>query len=644
MSQMPGVAGKAGNAIQSISQVVTQGMTKFGGIGLLVGGVIAAISAPLIAFFTKSESGMELMERKVSGLKAAWSVLIGEMVNAGDKMTDAFDKPEKKASHFWQTVLTILGSISPALATRWGAVGAEMDSASKAAEDYTKKLQDLRREEVALIVPRAEANAKIKEARLTYADTTKSFTERINALDTSLKLENKVADDEIEHQKRVVEQLKEVNRLKKNAGQLVIDDERKLAEAEAKVMELQGESADRYEQQSKILSNARKELLAEQFRLIEAEGKQVEVGLKKDIDAYNIQKAELKDAYNSMLMTVGNSFIEREALREDYEKKDAELDKQIVEKQKQTLEIQRDLQKKQLDTVIQDQRVTAAQKILIDQQTNAAIALLDEQYLEKQRQQTLQEEKIVRDQFEKDQKIRFEWARLKADDESRTGLEHIEAMQKILDAEYQATVNSNQYKNASVMEQMMIDQQYTDATIQLSQARIEQHLQEASAVSGALSAMSDLVGNQTVLGKAFAIAAATIDTYGAAMKTLNDPTIPSTVARILAMVSIIATGIATVRKIIAVKVPGKGGGAGAAPTAIATSAPVQRAYATAGASTYLTAPNLSQTQVNALPNQNPLTAEDIARAVAKLPAPVVTVEDINKKSAEVKKVEVRATI
>jgi hypothetical protein len=40
----------------------------------------------------------------------------------------------------------------------------------------------------------------------------------------------------------------------------------------------------------------------------------------------------------------------------------------------------------------------------------------------------------------------------------------------------------------------------------------------------------------------------------------------------------------------------------------------------------------------------PLTADAIASAVSKLPSPVVTVEDINAKTAEKIKVENKATI
>jgi len=57
-----------------------------------------------------------------------------------------------------------------------------------------------------------------------------------------------------------------------------------------------------------------------------------------------------------------------------------------------------------------------------------------------------------------------------------------------------------------------------------------------------------------------------------------------------------------------------------------------------------TQPQLSQEQLNAVPNEGILTAEDIAEAVSKLPNPIVSVEDINARTQEVEKVEVQANI
>jgi hypothetical protein len=82
----------------------------------------------------------------------------------------------------------------------------------------------------------------------------------------------------------------------------------------------------------------------------------------------------------------------------------------------------------------------------------------------------------------------------------------------------------------------------------------------------------------------------------------------------------------------------------ASPNAISSSPTAQRSFSTPVGSTILTQPVFTQSQLNAFPNQNMLTANDIARAMAAMPAPVVTVEDINAKVRAKQKVDVRGNI
>lgn len=87
--------------------------------------------------------------------------------------------------------------------------------------------------------------------------------------------------------------------------------------------------------------------------------------------------------------------------------------------------------------------------------------------------------------------------------------------------------------------------------------------------ASATDALAGLFGERTAAGKAFAIATATMDTYAGANLALKDPTIPNTFARIAAVTSVIATGLANVKNILAVDDKGRGtpssaaGGAGA---------------------------------------------------------------------------------
>lgn len=121
-----------------------------------------------------------------------------------------------------------------------------------------------------------------------------------------------------------------------------------------------------------------------------------------------------------------------------------------------------------------------------------------------------------------------------------------------------------------------IDQQMTNATAQskldllaVEEEVAENRIEVAAHVGNAFAALADLAGRETAEGKVLAIAAATIDTYVAGVQTMKDPTIPNGPAKVAAMIAVIASGLATVKKIASTKVPGgrdTGGGAGASTT------------------------------------------------------------------------------
>lgn len=187
----------------------------------------------------------------------------------------------------------------------------------------------------------------------------------------------------------------------------------------------------------------------------------------------------------------------------------------------------------------------------------------------------------------------------------------------------------------------LINQKYAAIRKQLDTAEQDAKLSLYADFAGNLST---IFGKNTAIGKAAAIAETTINTYRAATAAyaaLAGVPVVGPVLGAVAAGAAIAAGIESVKKIVAVKIPG---GDSSAPTAISASIPAQRTFANQAGSTILTQQQLSQTQLNAMPNQNLLTADDIARALSNMPPPVVTVEDINAKTASKRKVEVRANI
>lgn len=108
-------------------------------------------------------------------------------------------------------------------------------------------------------------------------------------------------------------------------------------------------------------------------------------------------------------------------------------------------------------------------------------------------------------------------------------------------------------------------EEYNKRDLQLAKARKEINKQEVVSnqekvklIGDALGQLSNLVGQDTVAGKAFAIAKATIDTYQSAVsayKSLAGIPVIGPALGAIAAAAAVASGIATVKKIVAVQVP-----------------------------------------------------------------------------------------
>jgi hypothetical protein len=264
-SALEGLPGPIGNIVSGVGRV-TSTLAKIGPIGALVGAAVAAIATPLVAFFTKSEKGFEMMERKMSGLKAEWNILVGELIKGGEKMAEGFEKPERKASFLSKTVqgfgvyLTALTGNTKHLQF-FTDLSIKMNLAGEAAEKTTAKMQELEDLERGMIVPRALANKQMAEAKLRYQDETLSIQDRIDALEQSLKIEIATNQKEIEFAKMAVSNLQSVNELKKQAGQLRDEDLKKEEEAQARVIELETESMIKRRKVASTLNSAKEEMM-----------------------------------------------------------------------------------------------------------------------------------------------------------------------------------------------------------------------------------------------------------------------------------------------------------------------------------------------------------------------------------------------
>ena len=116
------------------------------------------------------------------------------------------------------------------------------------------------------------------------------------------------------------------------------------------------------------------------------------------------------------------------------------------------------------------------------------------------------------------------------------------------------------YKNGAIVETEYLKNKAAlgNASIEIDKAQTASKKEQVAMVGNALGQLSEIVGKDTIAGKAFAIAKATIDTYQsavAAYKSLAGIPIVGPILGGIAAAAAVATGIATVKKIVAVQVP-----------------------------------------------------------------------------------------
>jgi hypothetical protein len=112
----------------------------------------------------------------------------------------------------------------------------------------------------------------------------------------------------------------------------------------------------------------------------------------------------------------------------------------------------------------------------------------------------------------------------------------------------------------------------SDAQIAQSKLEADEKVKNQQTVVNALGALGSFIGEQTVIGKGLAAAAAVINTYQGATKALAQ----GGLFGFIGAAAVIASGLASVRKILSTQIPGKGSGGAAGPSisAAATSQPV----------------------------------------------------------------------
>lgn len=565
-------------------------------------GAIVVLIGSLVAWFSKTQVGIDFVNKALAALGAAFDVIIDRAAKLGGALVKFFTGDFSGAFKDIEDAVSGLGD----------EMLREIDLAFK----LEKALQDLTKQETLLDFRRAAANTRIKELNKLVEDTTKTTEDRIAAAKEVERIETSIAEQELANanqaltlaQGKLAKDEESIQLLEKlKAGTISYDevlkrlglsestqeDLEKFLETFKKAEEAQQRSFEvRTTNQNKLNT-----LLNEEKRKREQAAKEAEAASKKAIDdaikenqtrlklfsEQNRNQAktlsdsikfqeEVRDKRLAILnqeveagkktqteaelerLKIKNEFLEKETeLTIQYAQSELEIFKQSNKSRLEQGQLLTDAMVAQetarLEAIAEKEREFQAKRleegVISEQEYNDAIDQVNEEYRSSRKELDLElkEQKAEADaiDFENEQALRIE----------RDGL-IFEAKLAELEKIKQAEIEAAQKVGADTTK---IDQKFALLRAQIKQQETNHKLTLQKELFGGIS---QLLGQETIAGKAAGIAAATINTYQGvsevwrAKSTLPEPF--GTAAKVVSTGVVLGSGLAAVKKIASTKV------------------------------------------------------------------------------------------
>lgn len=243
---------------------------KFALIATGIGAIIVALGS-LISFFTKTQRGVEIVNKAMAGLGAAIDVIIDRISLFGEAILLIFTDP-----------LAAIDKMSEA----FSGLGDEIAREATEAANLQGRLDQLIKSEREVGVQRARARKDIAELRLIAEERNRPLQERIEALDKVFKLEETVLAREVANaEERLAIIAKQVE-----LGESLEEDLQKQADAEKALLNLQAQSFS----QLRSITARKEALLREDLTARKAIAKEGEDLRKEEAD--KIKEEEEKEA------------------------------------------------------------------------------------------------------------------------------------------------------------------------------------------------------------------------------------------------------------------------------------------------------------------------------------------------------------
>lgn len=242
-----------------------------------IGALVVAVGT-LATYFTQTDRGADMLENTLGGLGQAVRVIIDRISKLGESVVKLFQGDIKGAAETAKNAFK--------------GIGEEIRREAKEGVKMVERLREIEDAERDLLVLRAQANKEIAKARLIADDELKTVKEREQAVKRAFALESQIAKKEQETAQKYVKYIEDRMKLQEFSGQDEID----LAEARAKVLELQTENLKR----SKRLEGELRSLRNEERQKLEEYDKKRAEAAKKELDYQNFLKSGEKELIDSI--------------------------------------------------------------------------------------------------------------------------------------------------------------------------------------------------------------------------------------------------------------------------------------------------------------------------------------------------------
>lgn len=477
LSNTKGLSGATGTLASSMTGAI--GSVKAFSAALLANPIVAIVGI-ILTLISTVEKLMKRNTEMATNLKAAFAPFEVIFSRILDGITNLLNGVAKAIDWVSTKVVSLLNSI--------GLISDETTKAANAAKELTRAEQAIFESETDALVTLSAMSRELANQKSLVADQTKSIKERNAAVNQGLSTLKQMENIEVGILKQKYEQIKAQNELSYTSA----DDRRKEMEALAA---LQSKQAEYTEKQKELISQRssfqNQEIAKNSAAAQAAEQAKAQAAIKATEQAEKRKRELQQETIKQMeiaLTTLDLSIKEREASNNTNAEKLANQ-KELAEK---SLEIERYRLEQGLIT----------QQEYANKETALKLETMKLQQKVVEEQEALDKERRAMDEANRKEIEMSEIAN------------QYDLRQAQLDAQYAQEMAAAERLGADTT---LVQQKYEKSKEELTKARVNAELTMTAGLAGQVSS---LLGEESEVGKAFGVVQATINTYLGATKAL----------------------------------------------------------------------------------------------------------------------------